>query len=131
MPRINTDKEINLIHKELTGKIIKASYQVHNILGPGYIESIYRNALLVELKNQGLKCDTEKEVQIYYMNVKVGTHRLDLVVENQVIIELKAVSEFHPAHQAQVISYLKATGLKVALLLNFGKEKVEYKRFVF
>jgi len=122
---------MELIHKELTGKIIQAFYEVHNTLGPGYLESVYQNALKIELEEEiDLKCEMERTVKIFYRNKKVGEHRLDLVVENKVIVELKAVAEFHPAHQAQAISYLKASGLKVVLLVNFGKDKVEYKRLV-
>jgi GxxExxY protein len=109
---------MNLYHKDLTKTIIKCFFDVHNILGPGYLESIYQNALKIELKRKGLDYETERTVEIFFRNEKVGEHRLDLVVENKVIIELKAVAEFHPAHEAQVLSYLKATGLKVALLVN-------------
>jgi len=129
-PQITTDKEKEYVHKELTEKILSAAFKVHNTLGPGYLESIYQNAMVVELRSFSLKCDTEKTVEIFYNNEKVGEHRLDLVINDKVIVELKAVSEFHPVHKAQIISYLKATRLKIALLLNFGTEKVEYKRFI-
>jgi GxxExxY protein len=119
-----------LIYKELTEKIIRAAFKVHNILGSGYLETIYQNAMIIELQNSGLSCATEKTVEIFYCGNKIGGHRLDLVIDNKVIVELKAVSDLHPTYKAQIISYLKATGLKVALLINFGKEKVEYKRFV-
>ena len=121
---------MELLHKELTEKIIQGFYQVHNRLGAGYLESIYQNALSIELEEMGLRYETERVVKIFYRNRKVGEHRLDLVIGDKVIVELKAATEFHPAHQAQVISYLKATGLKVALLVNFGKDRVEYKRMV-
>ena len=127
-PRIDTDSK--LVYKELTAKIIQAFFEVHNALGPGYLESIYQNALKIELERIGLQCMTERVVEIFYRNKKVGEHRIDLVVNGKVLIELKAVSGFHLVHQAQVISYLKATGLRVALLVNFGKDKVVYKRFV-
>jgi len=129
-PQMTTDKEKEYIHKELTEKILSAAFKVHNTLGPGYLESIYQNAMVIELRSFGLKCDTEKLVEIFYNNDKVGEYRLDLVIDDKVIVELKAVSEFHPVHKAQIISYLKATRLKIALLLNFGTEKVEYKRFI-
>ena len=129
-PQMTTDKEKEYIHKELTEKILSAAFKVHNTLGPGYLESIYQNAMVIELRSFGLKCDIEKLVEIFYNNDKVGEHRLDLVIDDKVIVELKAVSEFHPVHKAQIISYLKATRLKIALLLNFGTEKVEYKRFI-
>ncbi|MBI4377567.1 MAG: GxxExxY protein [Nitrospinae bacterium] len=121
---------MGLIYEELTEKIIQAFYKVYNVLGTGYLESIYQNALVIELEDIGLGYETEKLVEIFYRNKKVGEHRLDLVIEHKVIVEIKAVAEFHPAHQAQVISYLKATGSKVGLLVNFGKDKVEYKRLV-
>lgn len=121
---------MELIYKELTERIIQAFYEIHNALGPGYLESIYQNALKIELEEMNIMCKTERIVEIFYRDKKVGEHRLDLVVEDKVIVELKAASEFHPAHQAQIISYLKATGLKVGLLVNFGKDKVEYKRLV-
>lgn len=123
-------KEIKLVHKELTGKIIQAFNEVHYALGPGYLESIYKNALVIEFEDMGLKCEKERIVEIFYRNKKVGEHRLDLVLEDKVLVELKAVAEFHPVHQAQVISYLKSTGLKIALLANFGKDKVDYKRLI-
>lgn len=123
-------KGIKLIHKELTGKIVRALHEVHDTLGPGYLESIYQNALVTELEEMGLKCEKERIVEIFYHNKKVGEHRIDLTIEDKVIVELKAIAEFHPVHQAQVISYLKATGLEVALLVNFGKNKVDYKRLV-
>jgi len=129
-PRISTDKSSKLLYKDLTEKIIKAAYKIHNVLGTGYLEVIYQNAMLIELKSQGFDCDIEKLVEIFYQNQKIGEHRLDLVVNNKVIVELKSVNEFHSFHQAQVISYLKATGMRVALLINFGKEKIEYKRFI-
>ena len=94
---------MELLYKDLTEKIIQAFYNVHNALGPGYLESIYHNALKIELENNGLGYKTEKLVEIFYREIKVGEHCLDLVVEDKVIIELKAVAEFHPAQQAQVI----------------------------
>ena len=78
----------------------------------------------------GIKCEIERTVEIFYRNMLAGKHRLDLIVDDKVILELKAVAELHPAHQAQVISYLKAAGLKVAFLANLGIEKVEYKRLI-
>ncbi len=121
---------MKLIDRELTGKIIQGFHEVHRILGPGYLESIYKNALVIDLQKKNIKCETERLVEIYYCEKKVGEHRLDLLVEDKVIVELKAVKEFHPTHTAQIISYLKATGLKIALLVNFGKDKIEYKRFI-
>ena len=121
-------RKANLELEELTGKIIECAITVHKKLGPGFMESIYQSALPVELEKQGLKAGTQKEIKIYYEGKEVGLHRLDLVVEKQIIVELKAVKEFDETHLAQIISYLKATGLKVGLLLNFAKPVLKIKR---
>ena len=109
--------------EELSKKIIGAAIEVHRVLGPGFLESIQFS----ELK---LHCDSQKEIKIKYHGIEVGQHRLDMLVENIIIIELKAVKELADIHFAQIRSYLKATGLKVGLLLNFGKPTLEIKRVV-
>ena len=119
---------MNLELEELTGKIIECAITIHKKLGPGFLESIYQAALLLELVKQGLKVETQKEIKIYYDGKEVGLHRLDLVVEKQIIVELKTIKEFDEIHLAQVISYLKATRLKVGLLLNFAKPVLKIKR---
>ena len=121
---------MDLKHKELSGKIIHAFHEVHHHLGPGYMESIYQNALMYEMKKMRIPFEKERTVEIFYKKKKVGEHRLDFVVDEKIIVELKAVPQFHPAHEAQVISYLKATGLRVGLLVNFGTEKIKLKRFI-
>jgi GxxExxY protein len=103
-------------------------HQVHRALGPGFLESVYRRALVVELECAHLSVEVEKEVVIVYKGREVGRHRLDLIVENSVIVELKTVEELSRAHYAQVRSYLKATGLCIALLVNFSKEKSDFRR---
>jgi len=95
------------------------------------LESIYHNALLLELKKQGLKVESQKEIEICYDGEIIGIHRLDVIVENAVIIELKAVTAFDPCHKAQLLSYLKATGIKVGLLLNFAQTVLQVKRFIY
>jgi len=94
------------------------------------LESIYEEALKVELSKRGLNFDYQREIKIEYLGVEVGTHRLDLFVENSIIVELKAVKELSDIHFAQLRSYLKATGLKVGLVLNFSKPTLEVKRVV-
>jgi len=94
------------------------------------LESIYEEAFKVELSEHGLRYESQKEVKIEYLGVEVGVHRLDLVVEDQIIVELKAVRELTDIHFAQILSYLKATGLKVGLLLNFSKPTLEARRAV-
>ena len=116
-------------HKELTAKIIDCAYKVHRELGFGFLESVYQNALVIELTKAGLKSEREKRIQVYYDGKVVGEFVADILVEEKVILELKSVSQIHPAHEAQLINYLKATGIKVGLLINFG-EKVEIKRKV-
>jgi GxxExxY protein len=117
--------------EELSRKIIGAAIQVHRALGPGFLESIYEEALKLELSRRRLYHESQKEIKIEYLDVAVGLHRLDLIVENKIIIELKAVKEFSDIHFAQLRSYLKATGLKVGLLLNFAKPTLDIKRVVF
>ena len=116
-------------HKELTAKIIDCAYKVHRELGFGFLESVYQNALVIELTKAGLKSEREKRIQVYYDGKVVGEFVADILVKEKVILELKSVSQVHPAHEAQLINYLKATGIKVGLLINFG-EKVEIKRKV-
>ena len=112
----------------LTELIIQCIITVHKTLGPGFLESIYQRALVVELKCAGMNVEVEKEVVILYRGQEVGRHKLDLVVENSIIVELKTVDDLSKAHYAQVRSYLKATGLSTALLVNFSKEKSDFRR---
>jgi GxxExxY protein len=116
-------------HKELTAKIIDCAYKVHRELGFGFLESVYQNAFMIELTKAGLQCEQEKRIQVRYDGRVVGDFVADIVVEDKVIIELKSVSQVHPAHAAQLVNYLKATGMEVGLLINFG-EQVEIKRKV-
>ena len=103
--------------EDLSRKIIGAAIEVHRELGPGFLENIYEEALKVALTKHGLHFECQKEIRIEYLGVVVGTHRLDLVVESIIVVELKAVNELADIHFAQLRSYLKATGLKVGLLL--------------
>jgi GxxExxY protein len=116
--------------EELSNQLIGAAIQFHKELGPGFLESIYEQALKVELSESGLRFDSQKEIKVQYSGVEVGVHRLDLVVEEEIIVELKAVKELADIHFAQLRSYLKATGMKVGLLLNFSKPTLEVRRVV-
>lgn len=113
---------------ELTGRVIQCIIHVHQTLGPGFVESVYRRALLIELGKQDLKTETEKAVVVYYDRQPVGKHRLDLLVEGRVIVELKTVDALSKAHYAQVRSYLRATRLSVALLVNFADDRADFRR---
>lgn len=116
---------------QLTEGIIGACYEVHNQLGPGFNERIYQNALKVALKKRSLKYDTEKSFPINFLGVLVGNFRADLIVEDRVVVEIKAVNGFMPkVFETQVISYLKAANLKVGLLVNFGNRKCQVRRLV-
>ena len=110
--------------------MIGAAVEVHKELGPGFLESIYEEVLKVELSKNELDFASQMEVQIEYLGVPVGLHRLDLLIQNEVIVELKAVKELADIHFAQLRSYLKATGMKIGLLLNFSKPTLEVRRVV-
>ncbi len=119
---------MTMAYEELTGKIIGAAIEVHRSLGPGFLESVYHQAMVMELKKKGIKVQSEFEVPIYYDGLEVGKHRLDLLVEDTVIVELKAVKTFEPVHFAIVKSYLKAANKEHGLLINFSNIKIEARR---
>lgn len=116
--------------KELTEKIIGCAYKVSNGLGCGFLEKPYENALAHELRKAGLAVAQQSPIQIYYDGIVVGDYFADLLVENSVIIELKAVRELDEVHRAQCLNYLKATGLPICLLMNFGNPRVDIRRLV-
>jgi len=118
------------LHEALTEEIIYWFYQVHNKLGFGFLEKVYKNALYLELTDAGLKCETEKPINVYYNGKVVGVFYADIVVDDKVILELKAVESMCKGHEYQLINYLKACELEVGLLLNFGK-KAEMKRLIY
>jgi len=110
--------------KELTEKIIGCAIRVHRELGPGYLEGIYENALSHELAKQGLRFERQRVVKVFYDGFEVGEHRIDMLVEGRVVLELKSVEVLSDKHVAQTISTLKAIGARVALLINFDESKV-------
>ena len=114
----------------LSGRILEAAVEVHKALGPGFLESVYQKAMEVALRHRTIAHEQQKEIQIVFENEEVGLHRLDLVVGNEIIVELKAVKALEDIHHAQVKSYLKATGLHVGLLLNFNAPTLVVKRIV-
>ncbi len=117
-----------MVNDELTGAIINASFEVSNELGAGFLESVYEKALIVALEQRGLNVNAQVPLKVRFRNVIVGDFLADLIVEDKVLIELKAVSRLLPEHKAQVINYLNATGIETGLLLNFGNPRVEYYR---
>ena len=117
-----------LLYEELTGKILEACFEVSNELGSGFLESVYKNAIVIVLRQKGMKVEVEKPIMVMFRGQSVGQFYADLFVDDKVIVELKAVSTLAPEHSAQVINYLKATGIEVGLLVNFGRPKIEFKR---
>lgn len=126
---MNADKS-ELIDAGLTERVIGVFYSVHNELGFGFVESVYENALAFALREAGLDVEQQRHLQVRFRDVVVGQFVTDLVVEQRLLVELKSVSHIVPAHEAQLTHYLKATGLRVGLLLNFGP-RAQFKRRVF
>ena len=120
----------DLKYSDITEKVIGCAMKVHSAIGPGFPEKIYQRCLILELKSMGIKCESEIEKDIFYTGIKVGSRRLDLFIENKVLIELKAISEIDSGCFNQIINYLKVFQLEVGLLLNFGNPSLEFKRFV-
>jgi len=120
-----------LAHEELTGKIIACAIEVHKALGPGFLESTYESALVIELRHAGLQVEAQKLLPVMYRGTLVGDHRLDLVVEGKIIVELKAISALADIHFAIVRAYLKAAQLEHGLLLNFATMPLTVKRVIY
>ena len=116
-------------HQELTQQIIEAAFRVHKILGYGFLEKVYQNALMIELTKKGIRAESERPLKIHYESDIVGDYICDIVVEDKVILELKAVKEINKIHEVQLVNYLKGTGIEVGLLINFGPS-VQIKRKV-
>ncbi len=116
--------------ESLTKKIIGAAFRVHNALGFGFLESVYENSLLIELGKEGVKAESQRPVNVYYEGQTVGKFVVDILVEDQIVLELKSVRQLATAHEVQLVNYLCATGMDIGLLLNFGPNKVDVKRKV-
>jgi GxxExxY protein len=119
-----------LLYEALTFAIIGAAMEVHRILGPGFLEAVYQAALEHELTLRGIPFEAQKRLAVVYKDQIVGEYIADLVIDGKVILELKAVSAFHPAHEAQAHHYITATGLRLALLINFGAPSLEWRRII-
>ncbi|MBI5301213.1 MAG: GxxExxY protein [Chloroflexi bacterium] len=114
----------NAPHKDLTSKIIEAAIEVHRVLGPGFLEAIYEEALAHEFDLRGIPYERQKPIPISYKDIVAGHHRLDLMVDGKVIVELKAVQDFENIHYATILSYLRGTRTNVGLLINFNKPRL-------
>ena len=132
-PQMNTDETrmSNLAHEEVTKKIIGAAFEVHKTLGYGFLERVYQKALQTELISRGLRVEIEHPIKVAYKGVIVGDYFADLLVEESVVVELKIAPNYNRQDEPQLLNELKATGIKVGLLINFGRTKVEFKRLVF
>lgn len=123
--------EAKLLHAEITQKVIGAAYEVYGTLGYGFLESVYKRAMQMELQRAGLRAEIESPIKVKYRDVIVGDFRADLLVSEAVIVELKTAKHYSADDEPQLLNELKATGIKVGLLINFGRTKVEFKRMVF
>lgn len=119
-----------MLFEEKTSRIIKCFYQVYNKLGYGFLEKVYQNALLIELLNNNFQCEKQKRIEVFYYEYSVGDYYADIIVDNEIILELKAAESICEEHEYQLINYLKATKIEVGLLLNFGKSP-QFKRKIF
>ena len=121
---------MDLLHKEITEKIIKSYYKVFNALGYGFLEKVYENSMAFELRKQGLEVKSQHPITVFYETEIVGEYFADIIVNDIIVIELKAASTLTEDHEYQLINYLKATEIELGLLMNFGKE-AEFKRKIF
>jgi len=122
---------LKLKYEEITKAIIGSAFEVHKILGYGFLEKVYQRAMQVELLQRGHSAELEPAIKVKYKDAIVGDYAADLLVDGKVIVELKVAKKYNPKDEAQLLNELKATEIKVGLLINFGKEKVEFKRFVY
>ena len=114
----------------VTRELIGAAFEVHNVLGYGFLERVYQRAMQVELTLRKVKVELEPKLQVHFKGVIIGDYAADLLVEDRTVVELKADPEYQPAHEAQLLNELKATQVRLGYLINFGRTKVEYKRMV-
>lgn len=114
----------------LTQRVIGCAYNVSNVLGCGFLEKVYENALAIELRKAGFAVSQQQDIDVLYDNIVVGEYSADLIVDGRLIVEVKALSTLTDTHKAQILNYLKATGLKLGLLINFGNPRVEVRRAV-
>ncbi len=123
--------EIYIVEKELSYLIMKSAFEVHNALGPGFPEAIYEEAMNRELARNGVSLERQKRIKVLYKDEPIGEFILDNIADGRVILEYKAVSEIAKIHEQQALSYLKATGLELAIVINFGAERVQSSRVVY
>jgi len=121
----------DIIYEELSFQVMSVVFEVHNVLGSGFLEKVYENALVKEFRIRNIQVETQKKISVSYKGEDVGMYYADILVDGKVIIELKSVEKLTRLHEAQLLNYLKATGVKLGYLINMGGKSVEYKRLVF
>jgi len=121
---------MDILYKDKTDKILKCFYNVYNVLGFGFLEKVYENALMIELKEAGFFCERQKPINVFYKETPIGEYYADIMVDSCIILELKAAECLVMEHELQLINYLRATDIELGLLLNFGK-KPEFRRKIF
>lgn len=122
---------MQLLHKDITDKILGSAFEIQKTLGYGYLEKVYQKAMQVELKERGMTAELEIPIKVKYKGYLIGEYYADLLVEGKVLVELKVAKQYNPKDEAQLLNQLKATGYKVGMLINFGEEKAQYKRMVY
>jgi len=120
-----------VLYKELSYNVMAAVFEVHKVLGSGFLEKVYENALVKEFNLRNIAVETQKEINVSYKGASVGNYYADMLVDGKIIIELKATEKLGRLHEAQLLNYLKATGMKLGYLINMGGKSVEYKRMVY
>jgi GxxExxY protein len=119
-----------ILYKELSFAVVGAAMEVHKVLGPGFLESVYQLALEKELRLRNIAFQHQVELPVWYKGDLVGIYKADLIIDNKIIVEIKGISKLNASHQAQALHYLAATGLELAILINFGMSSLEYPRVV-
>ena len=125
-----TTNEKEIVYKELSYKIIGLAMEVHSKLGYGFLEKVYENAMILLFKREGINARKQAPIKVYFEGGVVGEYFVDILVEDKIILEIKALDKIIDVHIAQTLNYLKATGSQLAIILNFGKKKLEYERIV-
>ena len=126
---MNTNEK-KILYKDLSYRIIGLAIEVHNKLGYGFLEKVYENALMILFRREGINAKQQSPITVYFEGKVVGEYFADILVEDKIILELKSLEKITDVHKAQALNYLKATGLRLAIIINFGKKKLEYERLV-
>lgn len=119
-----------MLYKELTHEILNVAFEVHNVLGCGFLEKVYENAMMSEFRKRGIRAVSQMEMKVQYKDEEVGLFYADMIIDDKIILEIKTVERLTKVHQAQLLNYLKAIRFRVGLILNFANTRLEYKRMI-